>query len=112
MDLIDRTELVNLLETAIAITKSLMKLLDAEDDPEFNMEIKSYTDILDGVKDMPSACPEAVKSKQEHAEEFLKWLAAYQQKALELQGRYTPYEVIGWAVNDFRREFPERAEEP
>ena len=32
------------------------------------------------------------------------WLLDYQIKAAELKGRYTPYEVLSWVVNDWRKE--------
>ena len=32
------------------------------------------------------------------------WLLNYQIKAAELQGRYTPYEVLSWVANDWRKE--------
>ena len=32
------------------------------------------------------------------------WLIDYQIKAAELQGRYTPYEVLSWVANDWRKE--------
>lgn len=32
------------------------------------------------------------------------WLLNYQIKAAELKGRYTPYEVLSWVANDWRKE--------
>ena len=32
------------------------------------------------------------------------WLLDYQIKAAELKGRYTPYEVLSWVANDWRKE--------
>ena len=32
------------------------------------------------------------------------WLLDYQIKASELKGRYTPYEVLSWVANDWRKE--------
>ena len=32
------------------------------------------------------------------------WLLNYQVKAAELQGKYTPYEVLSWVANDWRKE--------
>lgn len=34
----------------------------------------------------------------------LTWLLDYQIKAAELKGRYTPYEVLSWVANDWRKE--------
>lgn len=50
--LIDGTELAKILETAIMNMKTMAQVLDAENNPEINMEIKAYCDILNGVKDM------------------------------------------------------------
>ena len=56
---------------------------------------------LHEIKHLPSAQPEISK---EYAKAVFTWLLDYQIKVAELQGRYTPYEVIGWAVNDWRKE--------
>ena len=32
------------------------------------------------------------------------WLMDYQIRAAELKGRYTPYEVLSWVANDWRKE--------
>lgn len=58
-DLIDRSELVKNLEMTIELMQALVKALNAEDDPEMKGELKAYSDILDGVKEMPSAQPDA-----------------------------------------------------
>lgn len=59
-----------------------------------------------------SAQSEAVISKQEYAEFFLGWLEEYRKQSAKLQGRYLPFEVLGWAASDFRKCFPERPIEP
>lgn len=56
--LIDGDVLMELLTTAIMNMKGMAKFLDLEDDPEIKMEIKAYTDIANGVKDMPTIEPE------------------------------------------------------
>lgn len=33
------------------------------------------------------------------------WLIDYQNHAARLRGRYTPYEILSWVVNDWRKEF-------
>lgn len=58
-DLIDRTELVDRLKSAIAIIKSMTEYLHSEDDPEIKMEIKTYTDILNRVNKMSPVQPES-----------------------------------------------------
>lgn len=57
MRLIDGDELMEILTTAIRNIKGMAKFLSAEDDPEIQMEIKAYTDIANGVRDMPTIEP-------------------------------------------------------
>jgi len=49
--LIDAEPLEEILTTAIRNMKGVAKFLSIEDDPEIKMEIKAYTDILNGVKE-------------------------------------------------------------
>ena len=49
--LIDAESLEEILTTAIRNMKGVAKFLGVEDDPEIKMEIKAYTDILNGVKE-------------------------------------------------------------
>lgn len=58
MRCIDADELMELLTTAIRNMKGMAKFIGCEDDPEIKMEIKAYTDIANGVKDMPTIEPE------------------------------------------------------
>lgn len=41
---------------------------------------------------------------EEYAKAVRNWLVQYQVKCAELSGRYTPYEVLGWIVSDWRKE--------
>ncbi len=41
---------------------------------------------------------------EEYAKAVRNWLVNYQIKCAELKGRYTPYEVLGWIVSDWRKE--------
>ena len=59
--LIDADVLIEILTTAIRNMKGMAKFLGAEDDPEIKMEIKAYTDILEGVKEQPTIEPERKK---------------------------------------------------
>lgn len=61
--LIDGDELMEMLTTAIRNMKGVARFLDAENDPEIQMEIKAYTDIANGVKDMPTIEPERKTGK-------------------------------------------------
>ena len=56
--MIDADVLMEILTTAIRNMKGMAKFLGAEDDHEIQMEIKAYTDIANGVKEMPTIEPE------------------------------------------------------
>lgn len=58
MRAIDADALEELLTTAIRNMQGVAKFIGAEDDPEIKMEIKAYTDILEGVKEQPTIEPE------------------------------------------------------
>ena len=51
---------------------------------------------------LPSALPEPLSDAYTKA--VWTWLLEYQIKAAELKGRYTPYEVLSWVANDWRKE--------
>lgn len=57
------------------------------------------------VLDCPSAQREPIS--EAYAKAVRNWLICYQLKCVELKGRYTPYEVLGWIVNDWGKEFGE-----
>ena len=50
----------------------------------------------------PSAQPEPLSDAYTKA--VWTWLLDYQIKAAELKGKYTPYEVLSWVANDWRKE--------
>jgi hypothetical protein len=52
--LIDADELEIILESAINIMKAVASIPEITDDLEVQMEIKAYTDILDGVLEQPT----------------------------------------------------------
>ena len=54
------------------------------------------------VEQLPSAQPEPLSDAYTKA--VWTWLLEYQIKAAELKGRYTPYEVLSWVANDWRKE--------
>ena len=58
--------------------------------------------IQDGIIQLPSAQPEPLSHA--YAKYVLTWLIDYQIKTVELQGRYSPYEVLSWVANDWRKE--------
>ena len=54
------------------------------------------------IEDLPSVQPEPLSDAYTKA--VWTWLLEYQIKAAELKGRYTPYEVLSWVANDWRKE--------
>ena len=55
-----------------------------------------------GLRSLPSAQPEPIS--EEYAKAVRTWLINYQVRCAELAGRYTPYEILGWIVSDWRKE--------
>lgn len=53
--------------------------------------------------DLPSVQPEPLSDAYTKA--VWTWLLDYQIKAAKLKGRYTPYEVLSWVANDWRKEY-------
>ena len=54
------------------------------------------------IEELPSVQPEPLSDAYMKA--VWTWLLDYQIKAAELKGRYTPYEVLSWVANDWRKE--------
>lgn len=69
---------------------------------EDRSDVEMPTDLIDRIKALPSAQPESLSDAYMNA--VWTWLIDYQIKAAELKGRYTPYEVLSWVANDWRRE--------
>lgn len=62
-----------------------------------------YSEVMEGaLLELPSVQPEPIS--EEYAKAVRNWLVNYQVKCAELQGRYTPYEVLGWIVSDWRKD--------
>lgn len=57
--------------------------------------------LIQTIKDVPSSQPELSDA---YMKAVFAWLLDYQIKTAELKGRYTPYEVLSWVVNDWRKE--------
>ena len=66
--------------------------------PLQEFEEKAIQTILDALP------PAQQNLSEEYAKAVRNWLVNYQIKCVELKGRYTPYEVLGWIVNDWRKE--------
>ena len=60
-------------------------------------------DALQVIEELQSA-PLGTNLTEEYAKAVRNWLVNYQVKCADLAGRYTPYEVLGWIVSDWRKE--------
>ena len=58
-------------------------------------------DIYKAIKSVPSA---QLNLSEAYSKAVFTWLRDYQIRAAELKGRYTPYEVLSWVANDWRKE--------
>lgn len=81
-----------------AVIDAIQKLNIPEDMCVF--EIISHIELA--IATLPSVQPEPIS--EEYAKAVRSWLVDYQVKCAELHGRYTPYEVLGWIVNDWRKD--------
>ncbi len=84
-DLISRQAAIEALKRAEALTKAF-----------------GYHNVIETIRDLPSVQPEPLSDAYMKA--VWTWLLDYQIKAAELKGRYTPYEVLSWVANDWRKE--------
>ena len=66
--------------------------------PLQEFEEKAIHTVLDALP------PAQQNLSEEYAKAVRNWLVNYQIKCAELKGRYTPYEVLGWIVSDWRKE--------
>ena len=67
-----------------------------------DLALEHNAGILKAIDNLPSAQPEPLSDAYMKA--VWTWLLDYQIKAAELKGRYTPYEVLSWVANDWRKE--------
>lgn len=54
--------------------------------------------------ELPPVTPKQPDLSEAYANAVFTWLMSYQIQSAQLKGRYTPYEVIGWVLNDWRKE--------
>ena len=94
LDTISRTEAIS----------ELMKWVEKEENKSWSscMGLFHWTGIKAMLECLPSAQPEPLSDAYTKA--VWTWLLDYQTKAAELKGRYTPYEVLSWVANDWRKE--------
>ena len=103
-DLIDRQAAINALENDKATLDNIIRGMSANDvrlDAYVSQRNQVNYDI-DTINNIPTAQPEQLSDAYMKA--VWAWLLNYQVKAAELKGRYTPYEVLSWVANDWRKE--------
>lgn len=70
---------------------------------EYELGLQQQWEVdVDAIKAVPSAQHEPIS--EEYAKAVRTWLINYQVRCAELMGRYTPYEILGWIVSDWRKE--------
>ena len=74
----------------------------AETYSQYNEAWQDALDRAEGaIGNLPSAQPNLSEA---YSKAVFTWLMDYQIRAAELKGRYTPYEVLSWVINDWRKE--------
>ena len=94
-DAVSRHRLLNDLKELIAAWEKY---------PVMAEQIKGVEVAIGYVKIIPSVTPKPEPLSDAYMKAVWTWLLDYQIKAAELKGRYTPYEVLSWVANDWRKE--------
>lgn len=103
-DLIERQAAIEAIAYSIELCNKALDstTLGGRDRYAVEVERNSLLKLKDDFKLLPSAEPEPLSNAYMKA--VWTWLLNYQIKAAELKGRYTPYEVLSWVANDWRKE--------
>lgn len=101
IEYITKQQAIDALEKDKAETDHIiMGMSGAEKEFSYHLAQRNQLDCdIDTIKRLPSA-----DLPKEYAKSVWLWMLNYQIKAAELQGRYTPYEVLSWVANDWRKE--------
>jgi hypothetical protein len=86
---------------AIVNTVSEIGLHDNSEVARYGATFRQH-EIIDIIEGVPSEESEPLSDAYMKA--VWTWLINYQIKVAELKGRYTPYEVLSWVANDWRKE--------
>ena len=86
-------------QAAIDALKTCQTYVFDKRDPDNKISLESAEYEIE---QLPSAQPEPIS--EEYAKAVRTWLINYQVRCAELAGRYTPYEILGWIVSDWRKE--------
>ena len=94
-DAVSRHRLLNDLKELIAAWEKY---------PVMAEQIKGVEVAIGYVKTIPSVTPKPEPLSDAYMKAVWTWLLDYQIKAAKLKGRYTPYEVLSWVANDWKKE--------
>ena len=103
-DLIIRKEALDALDEHIRQCDEALASFDISMKDEYAVKVEkaslcAYREVLEC---LPSVQPEPLSDAYMKA--VWTWLLNYQIEAAELKGRYTPYEVLSWVANNWRKE--------
>lgn len=102
-DVVSRNSIVQKLNKMDRYVSTELRLCDTDKIFPRN-EVFIVDDVYEEiVEQLPSVQPEPMSDA--YAKAVWTWLLDYQIKAAELKGRYTPYEVLSWVANDWRKEY-------
>ena len=62
---------------------------------------EGYVELSNYIDELPAVEPDLPKS---YARPVAVWLLHYAVESYKLKGRYTPYEIVNWVLNDWRKE--------
>ena len=100
-DLISRQAAIDAMETWDKFGCDPDGKLVRYDDDKHYIPYVHYEDMVHAIKHLPSA---QLNLSEAYSKAVFTWLMDYQIRAAELKGRYTPYEVLSWVANDWRKE--------
>ena len=100
-DLIDRQAALDAMETWDKFGCDPDGKLVRYDDDKLYIPYVHYEDMVHAIKYLPPAQPNLSEA---YSKAVFAWLRDYQIRVAELKGRYTPYEVLSWVINDWRKE--------
>ena len=102
-DTISRADVEQTVEDNILCYTHSDRPIDQDPDTECDMAIRMALRMLrKDLRKLPPAQPEPLSDAYMKA--VWTWLLDYQIKVAKLKGRYTPYEVLSWVANDWRKE--------
>lgn len=76
--------------------------ISMKDEYAVKVERASLVAFRETLEYLPSAQPNLSEA---YSNAVLTWLMDYQIRAAVMKERYTPYEVLSWVVNDWRKEY-------